>query len=257
MIRGIYTSASGMILNQKLMDLTANNIANVSTTGFKRDIAQVESFRRMMTYRIYDDSSNSIDNAIGYMSLGADVSRIVSDFSQGLYIKTDEPLNLAIRGSGFFAVEKVDPQTGQVQVYYTRNGAFTLNSNGELVTLEGFRVLGQNGRIVLQNQGKIRIDEQGNIYQDGRFVDRLRLVDFQDKTLLRKIGNNLFEADAQSQQIAFSGRVLQGYLEGSNVNSVQEMVNMINVLRAYEANQKAFIAQDETLQKAVNEIARK
>lgn len=101
MIRGIYTSASGMILNQKLMDLTANNIANVSTTGFKRDIAQVESFRRMMTHKIYDDSSNSIDNAIGYMSLGADVSRIVSDFSQGLYIKTDEPLNLAIRGSGF------------------------------------------------------------------------------------------------------------------------------------------------------------
>lgn len=85
-----------------------------------------------------------------------------------------------------FCCRKVDPQTGQAQVYYTRNGAFTLNSNGELVTLEGFRVLGQNGRIVLQNQGQIRIDEQGNIYQDGRFVDRLRLVDFQDKTLCVK-----------------------------------------------------------------------
>lgn len=100
MIRGIYTSASGMILNQKLMDITANNVANVSTTGFKRDVAQVESFRNMLVYRIYDKVS-SPDNAIGYMSLGADVSRIVSDFSQGLYIKTDEPLNLAIKGDGF------------------------------------------------------------------------------------------------------------------------------------------------------------
>ncbi|WAM34081.1 flagellar hook-basal body protein [Caldicellulosiruptor morganii] len=257
MIRGIYTSASGMILNQKLMDLTANNVANISTTGYKRDIAQVESFRKMMAYRIFDRFSNSIDNAIGYMSLGADVSRIVSDFSQGLYIKTDEPLNLAIRGSGFFTVEKVDSLTGQAQVYYTRNGAFTVNSNRELVTLDGFRVLGENGPVVLQSQGQIRIDEQGNVYQEGRLVDRLRLVDFQDKSLLRKVGDNLFEVDAQNQQIAFSGRVLQGYLEGSNVNSVQEMVNMINALRAYEANQKAFITQDETLQKAVNEIAKK
>lgn len=255
MIRGIYTSASGMILNQKLMDITANNVANVSTTGFKRDVAQVESFRNMLVYRIYDKVS-SPDNAIGYMSLGSDVSRIVSDFSQGLYIKTDEPLNLTIRGSGFFAIE-VPGSQGAQQILYTRNGAFTLNSRGELVTLDGFYVLGQNGRIVLQNGGQVRIDEQGNIYQDGRFVDRLRIVDFQDKQLLRKLGNNLFEADAQAQQIPFSGRILQGYLEGSNVNSVQEMVNMISVLRAYEANQKAFTIQDESLQKAVNEIARK
>lgn len=254
MIRGIYTSASGMILNQKLMDLTANNIANVSTTGFKRDVAQVESFRRMLAYRIYDKAFP--DNRIGYMSLGADVSRIVSDFSQGLYIKTDQPLNLAIRGNGFFAVEVAANQGGQ-QVFYTRNGAFTLNSRGELVTPDGFYVLGQNGRIVFQNHGQIRIDEQGNIYQDGRFVDRLRLVDFQDKSLLRKVGNNLFEADAAAGQLEFSGKVLQGYLEGSNVNSVQEMVNMINILRAYEANQKAFVIQDESLQKAVNEIAKK
>lgn len=146
---------------------------------------------------------------------------------------------------------------GAQQIFYTRNGAFTLNSRGELVTLNGFYVLGQNGRIVLQNGGQVRIDEQGNVYQNGRIVDRLRVVDFQDKSLLRKVGNNLFEADAAVQQIPFSGKVLQGYLEGSNVNSVQEMVNMISVLRAYEANQKAFVIQDETLQKAVNEIARK
>ncbi|ADQ45125.1 fagellar hook-basal body protein [Caldicellulosiruptor kronotskyensis 2002] len=255
MIRGIYTSASGMILNQKLMDLTANNVANVSTTGFKRDVAQIESFRNMLVYRIYDKVT-SPDNAIGYMSLGADVSRIVSDFSQGLYIKTDEPLNLAIKGDGFFTIEVPENQGAQ-QIFYTRNGAFTLNSRGELVTLNGFYVLGQNGRIVLQNGGQVRIDEQGNVYQNGRIVDRLRVVDFQDKSLLRKVGNNLYEADATVQQIPFSGKVLQGYLEGSNVNSVQEMVNMINVLRAYEANQKAFVIQDETLQKAVNEIARK
>ncbi|BCS80226.1 flagellar hook-basal body protein [Anaerocellum diazotrophicum] len=255
MIRGIYTSASGMILNQKLMDITANNVANVSTTGFKRDVAQVESFRNMLVYRIYDKVS-SPDNAIGYMSLGSDVSRIVSDFSQGLYIKTDEPLNLAIRGNGFFTVEMPNNQ-GTQQILYTRNGAFTLNSRGELVTLDGFYVLGQNGRIVLQSGGQVRIDEQGNVYQNGRLVDRLRVVDFQDKQLLRKVGNNLFEADALSQPIPFSGKIIQGYLEGSNVNSVQEMVNMISVLRAYEANQKAFTIQDETLQKAVNEIARK
>ncbi len=144
MIRGIYTSASGMILNQKLMDITANNVANVSTTGFKRDVAQVESFRNMLVYRIYDKVS-SPDNAIGYMSLGSDVSRIVSDFSQGLYIKTDEPLNLAIRGNGLFAIE-VPGSQGAQQIIYTRNGAFTLNSRGELVTLDGFYVLGQNGR---------------------------------------------------------------------------------------------------------------
>lgn len=255
MLRGIYTSASGMILNQKLMDITANNVANSSTTGFKRDVAQVESFRNMLVYKIYDRPS-SPDNRIGYMSLGADVSRIVSDFSQGLYIKTDEPLNIAIKGSGFFAVQAPGGQAAQ-QVFYTRAGVFTLNSQGELMTEDGFYVLGQNGRIVLGVGAKVKIDEQGNVFQDGRLVDRLRVVDFQDKSLLRKLGNNLFEADAQAQQIPFTGKILQGYLEGSNVNSVQEMVSMITVLRAYEANQKAFVIQDETLQKAVNEIAKK
>lgn len=257
MIRGIYTSASGMVLNQKLMDLTANNIANVDTTGYKKDIAQVESFRQMLTFRIYDKTPDSVDNAIGYMSLGADVSRIVSDFSQGLYIKTDEPLNVAIKGDGFFAIEVTNPQTGQNQVYWTRNGAFTLNSKGELTTLDGYRVLGQNGGIILNGQGAIRIDEQGNVYQNGKFVDRLLIRNFQDRALIRKVGNNLFEVYAQNQPTQFTGKVLQGYLEGSNVNSVQEMVNMINILRAYEANQKAFIAQDDTLQKAVNDIAKK
>jgi len=211
MLRGIYTSASGMLLNQKLMDMTANNIANVDTTGYKKDVAQVESFKKMLVIRLYDKTPDSIDNAVGYMSLGADVSRIVSDFSQGLYIKTDDRFNLAIKGSGFFTIEGVNPKTGQAQVYYTRNGAFTLNSNGELTTLEGYRVLGQNGRIVLAGQGDIRIDNQGNVYQNGNLIDRLLLRDFQDKSLIRKVGNNLFEADAQNQPIQFSGQVLQGY----------------------------------------------
>ncbi|MEZ0537260.1 flagellar hook-basal body protein [Caldicellulosiruptoraceae bacterium PP1] len=257
MIRGIYTSASGMILNQKVMDITANNMANVDTTGYKKDIAQIESFSKILAKRINDRTIDSPDGSIGYMSLGADVSRIYTDTSEGLLKKTDQPLELAIKGEGFFTVEKINPQTNTAERFLTRNGAFTLNQNGELVTLDGYRVLGQNGSIKLNSTSNIRIDKQGNIYQNNQLVDKLLIINIDSKESLAKVGNNLFMINGNANPVQFSGEVLQGYLEGSNVNAIQEMVNMISLLRNYESNQKAFTIQDETLQKAVNEIARK
>jgi len=252
LIRGIYTSASGMLLNQKIMDVTANNLANTDTTGYKKDTAVVEAFQEMMMKRIYDTPEENI----GYVSLGADVSRISVNFSDGIFKRTQQPLDLAIKGSGFFVVE-LTTQNGQVQQYLTRNGAFQINKNGELVNNDGLRVLGQKGAIKLSTSDEVRIDAKGNVYQNGKLIDKILLVDVADKDMVSKVGNNLFTVIGQTQLNVFNGEVLQGYLEGSNVNAIQEMVNMINGLRNYESNQKALMIQDETLEKAVNEIVRK
>jgi flagellar basal-body rod protein FlgG len=123
------------------------------------------------------------------------------------------------------------------------------------MTKEGNLVLGENGVISLE-QGDVRIDEEGNIFLDNELVDRLRIVNFDNPETLRKVGDNLLERSNQTQEIAFEGRVTQGFLETSNVNVVDEMIDMITATRIYEANQKAIQTHDETLGKAVNEVGR-
>ncbi|MDF2592921.1 MAG: flagellar basal-body rod protein FlgF [Clostridia bacterium] len=260
MIRGLYIAASAAISENKRIDVISNNIANVNTSGFKKDTMVTESFPEILMKRIgatdYRDiiAKAPLTSKIGYigkMNNGVRVDEVFTNFEQGPISTSGNPLDLALQGKGFFSVET---PTGEK---YTRSGEFTLDSEGYITTKEGYKVLGQNGP--MQVNGKnIIINEDGQVFSDGNEIDTLKLVDFNDDTLLKKQGDALYidaSGDAGNMK-ASEGLVLQGSFEASNVNSVKSMVEMITMLRSYEANQKVIKTHDEMLGKSVNEIGR-
>jgi flagellar basal-body rod protein FlgG len=156
-----------------------------------------------------------------------------------------------LQGKGFFSVETPNGER------YTRSGEFTLDSEGFITTKEGYKVQGQNGPIQVDGENII-INEDGQVFSDGIEIDALKLVDFNDYALLKKEGDALYiDLSGDAGNIKESeGLVLQGSFEASNVNSVKMMVEMITMLRSYEANQKVIKTHDELLGKSVNEIGR-
>lgn len=256
MIRGLYTSALGMTTQMQKMDVVANNIANVNTTGYKKDMVVTRSFSEELMRRLDDPGYHfPHDKAVGNVSQGVFVDDVYVDFSNGSLQNTGGSLNLAISGSGFFAVQTMDGNGNPVEMY-TRDGAFTRSADGTLMTKEGNKVAGLNGDIVLED-GHITIDQQGGVYVNDNYVDTIKMVDFEDKHTLRKTKDNLYMITPESSESVFSGTVEQGVLENSNVNSVKEMVDIITVSRAYEANQRMITIHDTTLNRAVNDIGRK
>lgn len=244
MIKGIYAAASGMLAESIRTDATANNLANVNTAGFKKDAAVNKSFADMLISRINDGPVQPV----GSIGTGAEVDEIVAIHTQGMMRHTGNPLDLAIEGQSYFAVET------PAGVRYTRNGAFSRNSLGELTTADGHAVLAENGRLAI-NGSSITVSEEGIVSVDGVAAGRLRLAEFTDEKRLIKEGSSLFR-DAGAGQKQAIGLVRQGTLEMSNVNAVSEMVNLINGYRAYEVNAKAVQAHDQLLDKAVNEVGK-
>jgi len=229
-----------MLAIQKKMDIISNNMANASTNGYKKDTLVMESFPDVMTKIIKDfDGGSSRPRNIGTMELGNDVGEVFTYYSQGQLTKTENNLDMAIRDSrsAFFTVAVPDG-SGNIRAFYTRDGAFTKSSNSTLMTKEGYTVLGENGPIVLQD-GPFTVTEDGTVTQNGEIVDKLLITEFTDTTQLRKHGYNLVQAEPGAQTREFSGTIQQGFAELSNVNIVREMVDMITVLRSYEANQKS------------------
>lgn len=255
MIRGLYTSGWSMLAIQKKMDVITNNMANVSTAGYKKDTVVLESFPSLLT-KIIKDYGGTPDTSrnIGTMELGNDIGEVFTNYSQGQIAKTNNQFDMAIRDSNnaFFAVSVTDAG-GNVKEYYTRDGSFTKGSDGSLLTNDGYAVLGQNGPIKLGN-GDFTVGPDGTIQQNGEVINKLRITEFTDTTALEKFGNNLVSANINAATRQFTGTVEQGSTELSNVNIIREMVDMITVMRSYEANQKVMQAQDGTLEKAVNEV---
>ncbi|HHW03958.1 MAG TPA: flagellar basal-body rod protein FlgF [Thermoanaerobacterales bacterium] len=254
MIRGLYTAASGLMAEMARTDVISNNLANVNTAGFKKDRAIFRAFPEMDIYRIDDPAASSpmgevdLRPFIGVLGTGVMLDEISTDFSPGPVKNTSNPLDLALAGDGFFEVQT------PAGVRYTRDGSFTRDQEGYLVTAEGYYVLGQNGPVRLPGDEDISINRRGEIFSGGAFVDRLMVVDFADRRQLLKEGDNLYAAN--QQPVPSASEVIQGALESSNVNPIGEMVNLITAFRAYEASQKVVSANDDTLNKAVNEIAR-
>ncbi len=255
MVRGIYTSGWSMLAIERKMDVVTNNMANVNTNAYKKDTVVFQAFPDMLTHRINDTKGKLSSNGyVGNMQLGFDVGEVYTYYDQGQLQKTDNRLDMAIRdsASAFFTVSGMDGE-GNEKEYYTRDGAFAIGSDNLLITKEGYTVQGVNGPIQL-NGDSFSIMPDGTILQDGEAVDRLLIKEFTNTGTLRKFGSGLVEKTDQTEEAAFNGTVQQGYLELSNVNIIKEMVDMITVTRAYEANQKALQAQDGTLEKAVNEL---
>ena len=253
MVRGLYSSYTGMVAQQQKLDIISNNLANVDTTGYKKDGAIFESFKDAFTLKIKDPEKPGYTR-IGTLNQGVSLERIFTHHTQGALKQTDDFLNIAIQGEGFIKVNKID-SNGKETEYYTRDGSFSLDAEGNLLTKDGYFVMGENGIITLENSD-IQIDSQGNIYSNNQLVDKIALVNVENKDSLRKVGSNLYKTTQETQITDFNGSIAQGFLEASNVDTVREMVEMINVMRGYESNQKVLTSYDTLLDKSVNSIGR-
>lgn len=247
MIRGIYTAASGMLAESIRTDTIANNLANVNTAGYKKDVAVTKDFASMLIYRINDGPDAP---SIGSLGVGAMVDEIATIRSTGMMRTTGNALDLAIDGSGYFAVET------PAGVRYTKNGTFTKNAQGRIVTQDGYPVMGTAGPITVGNgTGNLTVSPDGRVMLDGVEAGQLSIVEFTNEKQLLKEGDSLYNANG-AQAAPSASRVEQGMLEQSNVNVVAEMVNLITGYRAYEVNAKTVQAHDQLLDKAVNEVGR-
>lgn len=256
MITGLFTSASGMLAESSRHDAIANNLANVSTTGFKKDQAvmraePVQTLRRLSDQIIsLNGFSTDLAPEIGVRGQGAEVEAIVPNFTQGTLMETANATDMAIQGAGFFAVETAHGRR------YTRQGNFTLNGKGELVTQSGDRVLSSTGATIVPGHRRFEIAADGSMLFDGEDGGRLLLVVPDGQDMLMKEGEGLFAPVPGARFQAAGGSVTQGHLERSNVNSMLEMVEMIEAMRAYESNQRAIMAQDDTLNTLITQVGR-
>jgi flagellar basal-body rod protein FlgF len=239
--RGLFAAASGMLADQIRQDVIANNLANATTAGFKGDVAVGEAFPDLLVSQLQTGAQ------VGTLGLGSHISQISTNDKQGALRQTGNTYDLAVAGSGWFSVQSANGPA------YTRNGTFTIDARGQLVTADALPVLDDGGRPITIGDGKGSIAPNGRVSFDGRQIARLALTSL-DPARLHKLGDNLYTGTAQKG--VDPGRVEQGFLEGSNVNSVKEMVDLISTMRSFEASQKAVQAQDDTIGKAVNDVGR-
>ncbi|MDY7027064.1 MAG: flagellar basal-body rod protein FlgF [Spirochaetota bacterium] len=279
MIPGMYTGASGMKAQMHRMDALSNNLANVDVTGYKRDLSVSKAFPQMLIRRTNDNGvykfpfgSSDVAPVLGKIGTGVEYNESFTVFNQGALKQSNNPFDLALDGEGFFSVETTRGER------YTRNGSFHLSKEGVLVTKQGEPVLGENGIIRIKKNNFV-VDKKGNVYQNAalsgdperlvsmeenewenlELVDTLKIVDFERPRFLKKEGDSLWKTteeagELQQAPLGAETKVEQGFLEGSNVNPVTEMVRMIEVNRAYEANQRTITTQDELSGRLINDV---
>ncbi len=355
MVKGLYIAGTSMITNINKMDVIGNNLANVNTTGFKKDRVEVESFNARLYSRmngsnypfetgpntitqskngeaitattengyfkvdtpngdhygksiiffkdtdgylrtIYkniggtidnlkgnlvlgqkgpifvgdadfemDDSGNinvggtkvdqlvtqTMPNVVGTITAGIRSYSVLTDHEQGQLERTNSNFDLAIKGDGYFNIRT---ETGD---YYSRNGAFTRNGLGELVTFEGHKVLGLDGPIIIESE-TFAVNEFGEIIQDGEITDKLQMTAFTNVADVYKIGTSYYKEKTEltGEKVPFEGEIVQGFIETSNVDSITEMIQLIEMNRNYQTSQKVITTIDEMIGKSVTELGR-
>ena len=250
MIRGIYSTAAGLATATLRLGIVSNNMANVSTPGYKQYQLPEEVGKSIDLQRFAVDPQG---RPVGTITLGPQVGLSQLDLTAGPIQETSNPLDLAIAGSGFFAVQATDGTTR-----YTRDGGFHADRDGSLRARDGSAVLDTNGQpIHLPPNADVAVADDGSVLANGNTVARIQLVDFPAGAQLNKVGNGMFTApNGVAPQPTTGVQVYQGYLEGSNVDMTESMVSTMNLVRAYEANQKLLQMQDETLKSTVNEVGK-
>ena len=257
MVKGLYTAYTGMINEQNRMDVLSNNMANVTTVGFKKEGTTSQSFDQVLDLKIKDSTIDyNLATREGYTTRGVKIGENYVDWSQGSFRITGNTYDLALGGSGFFAIEFTN-KVGETSTKYTRAGEFQLDNEGYIVTHEGDYLLDANGKhIKVDPLKETSIDRQGRIMQDGNTIATIQIADFKDYDYLKRYGETYYEPIEGAEFTNADGQIYSGYLEASNVSSVQEMVNLITISRQYESNQKIIQTIDNTLETAVTRVGK-
>lgn len=241
MLEGMLQATQGCLKEEMRMDVCANNLANANVIGFKTNKI---SFQDLLT-----EAEGTTEETSSTEPVESILVQLRADLSQGDSRFTGQALDFAIHGKGFF---KVETEEG---VRYTRKGNFTLDPDGFIITQDENRVLGQSGPIVLTSDD-IEVTNEGMITLDGAPVGQLAVVDFDNYDGLNKDGNGLFRNDSEYPEIPADPetRIQQGFVELSNVNIVEEMVQMIQSLRGFESYQKAIQVLDSIDNEVINDV---
>lgn len=236
MYKGIYIALSGATIKQTHMDLIANNLANASTPGFKRDKISFQDYLVSQLNGLQEDSGGKTLSSLGIVK---------TDFLPGGIVHTGNPLDVAIDGEGLLSLENG---------LYTRRGDLHLDNDGYIVNQRGIKVLGNGGPIQITDTGRIDINDAGEVSVNDSVIDTLKVVEFKDADALVKAGDDAFTAgqDATESKAA----IKQGYIEKSNVDAVKEMVQMITVLREFQVYQKAIQSFDDAIGRVLSDMPR-
>lgn len=242
----IYSATTGMIARQKSMNITSNDLANTETAGYKSSDLVMGAFGDYITYRI---DNNGMEK-IGTKTYGALSESVYNDFEQGAIYSTNRTLDFALNGSGFFTLTNAD---GDAML--TRNGSFRIDNEGFLVNETGSFVMGQNGKINVGTETDFSVSEQGVILSDGNVMDTLLITVPEDTTNIEKLASGEL-SNPNGAVLEFTGKVIQGSLEHSNVNFTDEMTSMIEDSRAFQTCSQIVKMADQIMKKTVTEIGR-
>ena len=268
MVRSLWTGASGMIAQQNAVDTISNNLSNINTTGYKKETVEFKSLLYSKLQTKTEDNEGNAKPVVGQVGAGVRVASVTSRYDQGNLTSTGNTLDLALEGNGFFRVNMPDGTIG-----YTRQGNFNVavgNDGMTLCTSDGYAVLDRNGNEIVFDEdtdtSSLIIDSYGRIYyrnQEEEIVDldiQIGIAQFNNRAGLTKLSGSYLAESESSGEPRLEGdddaltltKVHSGYLEASNVQAVDEMVNLIVAQRAYEMNSKVINASDEMLQQANN-----
>ena len=253
MLDGFKSATQGMMAMSVKQDVIANNLANASTVGFRKEGLIISSFTEIMDREVEGMEQASCETMSGHqLNTDSDIRhRSATYLSQGALKETGSSFDLALddNGKGMFTIKTARG------IEFTRAGKFRLNNEGFLVTPDGSQLMGHNGPIQATGND-FKVSDNGVVSIDGRKVDQILVSVFEESGDMKRAGSTAFNASTPRVRASKDFRIKQGFLEMSNVNALQEMVGLMQVMRNFEANQKALSANDQRLQKAVSELGR-
>lgn len=243
MNRGLYISTMGMLSNMAQLDNISNNLANADTIGYKKDEITFKAYLEK-EFRNYNSNDIKKGKHIGYMETALVADETKPLITQGPIEETNNPFDFAISGDGFFKIER------NSKIYYSRNGEFKRSSDGYLMTSDGDYVLDQNNKHI-QIPNNFKVDNEGNIYNGSQFTgQKIAIVNIENPS---KFGINLFTG---KEKVSNNYKVIQGSIEKSNVNTLKEMINLINANRTFNILEKSIQTQDSMTGKIIESAQR-